>query len=384
MSDLDIGIPFSDTSSSEPGRHRRRRRRRGRTGVALTVVLAIFGGLVLSGWWGYGQIRDYLATPDYAGTGSGEVVVAIKAGDTATDIGNTLYKADVVKSAKAFVEAAQADPDSQGLQPGSYAVKKRMAAREALLLLLTPESKIFKRFTVPEGKSVIQTLAIISKATAIPLADLQKAAKDPAALGVPTWARADPSRPLVLEGFLFPNTYDVQPDDTPVTILTAMVRQTVDVMAQVEFGGRASQLNLSQYEALTVASLVEGEGIPSDFGKIARVVYNRVAEAMPLEFDSTTNYGRELKGQPRKPSGKFSAAELRDPANPYRTHGRQGLPPGPIANPGKAALDAAVTPPGGPWLFFVRIDKQGNYAFAVTLAEHEANIARSRANGAFE
>lgn len=383
MSDLDIGIPFSETSA-EPGRHRRPGGGRGRTVVAFTVVLAIFGGLALSGWWGYGKLRDYFATPDYVGTGSGEAVVAIKPGDTATDIGNTLYQADVVKSAKAFVEASQADPDSQKLQPGSYAVKKRMAAREALLLLLTPESKIFKRFTVPEGKSVIQTLAIISKATAIQLADLQKAAKDPAALGVPTWARSDPSKPLVLEGFLFPNTYDVQPDDTPTTILTAMVRQALEVMEQDGFADRASQLALSQYEALTVASLVEGEGIPSDFGKIARVVYNRVEAAMPLEFDSTTNYGRELKGQPRKTSGRLSTAELNDPSNPYRTHGRQGLPPGPIANPGKAALDASVTPPEGPWLFFVRIDKKGNSAFAVTNAEHEANIARSKANGAFE
>jgi UPF0755 protein len=143
-------------------------------------------------------------------------------------------------------------------------------------------------------------------------------------------------------------------------------------------------MNLSAYEALIVASLVEGEGIPSDFAKIARVVYNRLKEPMPLEFDSTTNYGRELAGKPRKSSAQFTRAELRDPSNPYRTHDKPGLPPGPIANPGKAALDAAVLPAGGPWLYFVRIDKKGNSAFASTLADHEANIARSRKNGAFE
>jgi UPF0755 protein len=388
VNDLDIGIPFSDAEVS-PGRHRRRRKRteRGRglrSVVALGLVVAVFGGLVLGGWWGYGQIKEYFTAPDYAGPGSGEVVVVIKAGDTATDIGNTLYKNEVVKSAKAFVEAAQADSESQNLQPGSYRLRKQMKATDALTLLLTPDSKIFKRFTVPEGKSVIQTLAIISKEAQIPLAQLQAAAKNPKVLGVPDWARPTPAAPLVLEGFLFPDTYDVQPGDTPTTILASMVRATNAVMAEDEFERRAAAMNLSAYEALIVASLVEGEGIPSDFAKIARVVYNRLKEPMPLEFDSTTNYGRELAGKPRKSSAQFTRAELRDPSNPYRTHDKPGLPPGPIANPGKAALDAAVLPAGGPWLYFVRIDKTGNSAFASTLADHEANIARSRKNGAFE
>ena len=135
---------------------------------------------------------------------------------------------------------------------------------------------------------------------------------------------------------------------------------------------------------LIVASLVEKESIVSDMPKVARVVYNRLNHKpapMNLEFDSTTNYWRELNGLPRK--FNLTTPELTDPTNQYRTYGLAGLPPGPIGNPGKDALTAAINPTlDQPWIYFVRIDKTGRSEFTDNLAQHQKNIAQAKANGA--
>jgi UPF0755 protein len=133
-------------------------------------------------------------------------------------------------------------------------------------------------------------------------------------------------------------------------------------------------------QALKVASLLEGEGIPDDFPKIARVVYNRLfKEDMPLQFDSTTVYGREIRGVHRQTA--LSQAELNSSEDIYSTYTHKGLPPTPISNPGKAALEAAVAPADGPWLFFVLASEGGHSEFAVTYAEHQRNIEKCKAIG---
>jgi UPF0755 protein len=376
MNDLDIGLPFHDTEEiprSRAARHRRKRQRgreRRRSSVAFIVMILVFGLLAGGAWYGYGKVKGFLKAPDYAGNGTGQAVILVEEGDTATDIANTLFKADVVKSAKAFTNAAEQDTKAQTLQPGTYTLHKQMSAAAALKLMLDPASKSVKRFTVPEGLSSKQVLERISKQAAIPLAQLQSASKDAAALGLPEFAAGNP------EGFLFPDTYELQKDDTAASILKQMVARTLAVMEEDNFVAEAQKRGLTPREALIVASLVEGEGIPEDFAKIARVVYNRLNQDMPLEFDSTTNYGRELAGLPRK--NRFTREELRDPKNAYRTHNKRGLPPGPIANPGKAAFDSSVAPAEGDWLFFVLIDKAGHSAFAVTLGEHETNVEKCK------
>jgi UPF0755 protein len=376
MNDLDIGLPFHDTEEiprSRAARHRRKRQRgreRRRSSVAFIVMILVFGLLAGGAWYGYGKVKGFLKAPDYAGNGTGQAVIQVEEGDTATDIANTLFKADVVKSAKAFTNAAEQDAKAQTLQPGSYTLRKQMSAAAALKLMLDPASKSVKRFTVPEGLSSKQVLERISKQAAIPLAQLQTASKDAAALGLPEFAAGS------AEGFLFPDTYELQKGDTAASILKQMVARTLAVMEEDNFVAEATKRGLTPREALIVASLVEGEGIPEDFAKISRVVYNRLNEEMPLEFDSTTNYGRELAGLPRK--NRFTREELRDPKNAYRTHNKRGLPPGPIANPGKAAFDSSVAPAEGDWLFFVLIDKAGHSAFAVTLPEHENNVEKCK------
>lgn len=394
MTNDDLGLSF-DENESDRGRHRHRRRPGGsgggKTAIALVIVVAILGCIGGGVWYGFDKIQNLLAAPDYNSGGSGEIQVEILANQTATDIGAKLQELDIVKSQKAFVEAAKDNPRSKEIQPGVYRLRKQMRAADALRLLLDrDQSRQLLRFTVPEGKTVIDTLNIIAKETEIPLADFQAAAKDPKALGVPDFwfTRSDgKTAPQSLEGFLFPQTYEFNPGATATDILKEMVAHFIEVATKLKFVERvqSERGGITPHEVLTTASLAQAEaGVSADIGKIARVAYNRtykVRPAMPLQFDVTANYWLQVNGKDPKFSGKLTEAELDDPNNPYNTTSRTGLPVGPINNPGAAAIEGAMNPPAGDWLYFVAIDKNGNSAFANNLADHNKNVRQACANG---
>jgi len=382
---------------AEKGRHRRSYRRkkrggrRGKTFAAFLLALLLLAGLAGGAWYGYDRIHGFFTSPDYSGGGTGEVVVQVKPGETLAEIGNTLVTAGVVKSAGAFVKAAQANSLSQNIQPGSYKLRKQMRASDALTLLLDLKNKVSAKVTIPEGRSAKQTYLLLEKATKIPAAQFEAAAKDPLALKVPDWwfERRD-GKPVTksIEGFLFPDTYEFDPNMTAPQILQKMVDRFLTVTGELKFAERVQRERggISPYEALIVASLAQAEaGNPDDLGKVARVAYNRVYSGKfhcnCLQFDVGVNYYWELTGKPTKASKDMTDADLYDPKNPYATHVKPGLPPTPISNPGKLALQGAMAPPEGAWLFFVAIDKQGHSAFAVTDAEHERNKQIARRNG---
>jgi UPF0755 protein len=135
-----------------------------------------------------------------------------------------------------------------------------------------------------------------------------------------------------------------------------------------------------------VASLSQAEaGNKDDLGKVSRVAYNRLYgddfHCKCLEFDVGINYYYQLTGKKTKSSGQMTDAELFDTKNPYRLHGKDGLTPTPINNPGKAALQGALAPPKGDWLYFVAIDKKGTTAFSVKYSDQVKNEALARKNG---
>jgi len=221
----DLDLAFDE--ESERGRHRHRRRRSGRggdsagrgrggrTAVALLMSLVVVAALAGAVWYGFDKLGDFFKAPDYNSGGTGEVTVQVLENQTAAQIGAELERLDVVKSQKAFVQAAKENPRSKEIQPGVYKLRKQMRASDALLLLLDREtSRQVLRFTIPEGKTVKEVLDIAAKATNIPLADFQAATKDPVAAGVPDWwfNRRD-GKPAAksIEGFLFPQTYEFNP-----------------------------------------------------------------------------------------------------------------------------------------------------------------------------
>ena len=393
MDELDLGFE----EYPERGRHRHRRsaqrppkkkKRRGRSFVALFLTLLLLGGLAGGVWYGWERLQGFFNAPDFNSAGVGEVTVQVKKGDTATDIANTLVTKGVVKSARAFVEAADANPRSKNIQPGFYKLRQQMRARDAVTMLLDLKNKIVTKVTIPEGRSAKQTYDILAKATNIPAAEFAKLAKDPVKLGVPElWFKRSDNKPVAksIEGFLYPQTYKFDPGATAEDMLRTMVNQFVQVAEEIGFMDKVAVLNITPYDALIVASLAQAEaGVPEDIGKIARVAYNRLYKSFDckcLQMDVTVNYWLELNGKPTKTSGQMTESDLHNPNNPWNTHDKQGLPPSPINNPGKVALEGAMDPPAGGWYYFVAIDKQGHSAFAVTLAEHERNLQTARRNG---
>ncbi|MCW2741298.1 MAG: aminodeoxychorismate lyase [Blastococcus sp.] len=350
---------FGEDIPVEPYDHRTGRSRRRRSPFAVLVSLLVLAGLVFGIVVGGQKLLELInpASRDYAGQGSGEVQVRVQDGDTLSDIGRTLVNADVIASVGPFVDAAEADADAVGIQPGVYGMRLQMSGQAALDLLLDPVSRLMSRVTVPEGRTVTQTLTRIAEETGTPVEEWQAAAADPAALGLPAYANGK------LEGFLFPATYDVEPDDAPVDVLRSMVARSVEVLDELQIP-EAARLTV-----VTKASIVQAEaGSVEDMGKVARVLENRLADGMPLQLDTTVNYANNKGGI------TTTDADRQNPS-PYNTYVHPGLPPGAISNPGEDALRAVLHPTPGDWRFFVVVDPDtGDTRFAATKAEHDQNV----------
>jgi UPF0755 protein len=328
----------SDRRREDKDRRRRRRRRLVVPLVALVLVVglgaaALVGGRSLTGRFG--------TAPDFAGAGTGTVLITVNPGDTATDIATTMVDKGVVKSEKAFAKAAEGDPRALGIQPGTYQLHKQMSGASALALILDPAARMLSRVTVPEGLTAKETLALVAKKTSLPAAALQAAARDTAALELPDYAGGK------IEGFLFPETYEVTPDTTAAGLLHDMVAMFKTKVAESGVLEAATAAKLTPYELVTVASLVEKETQQDDErGKVARVIYNRLAQDFYLGVDAAVLYGLG------RSSGGLTQSDL-EKRTPYNNRLVKGLPPTPIANPGLASLEGAAEPEKGPWLYYV-------------------------------
>jgi UPF0755 protein len=378
------------------GRRKERKRRR-RSWFALFMTMVLLAVLGYGVYWGVGKVqsnqsfKEFVAA-DYKAseTSTTEVTITVDPDEGGASIGQTLLSKGVIESRKAFVTAYDAGK-GKSIQPGQYKLKLKMPAADALAVLVDPKNKLTNTFTIPEGMSVIKTLAKLAEATGIPLADFQAAAKDPAKLGVSAgwFSRTDGKQAAgTIEGFLFPDTYNWEPGMSATDILKMMVARFNEVTDSIKFISTVQGTlgGVSPYEALIVASMAQVEGkSDDDFGKIARVAYNRVYKGLVncecLQFDSTTRYYWELQGLPQKET-KDPTANFNDPANPYNTGtSSKGLPIGPVSNPGKAALQGAMAPPAGKWIYFVTVDDKGTTKFSDNDAQFAADRAEACRNG---
>jgi UPF0755 protein len=244
-----------------------------------------------------------------------------------------------------------------------------MQASLAVSLLLNPTSLVSYRVTIPEGFTAAAIVAQIAKKTPITTASLNAALADPTSIGLPAYAKGK------VEGFLFPATYDIAPSETATQALSAMVTRFDQAAGQVGLTKGAKSIGLSPYSVITLASIVQREGLLiADYPKIAEVFINRLDDNMPLGSDATEYY---ILGPNH---GPLTAADLANPS-PYNTRHNLGLPPTPINSPGTAAINAVLHHPSGPLLYFVTIDKAGHTAFATTLSRFNQLVAESEANG---
>ena len=281
--------------------------------------------------------------PDFPGPGSGSVQVQIEAGETLAQIGNNLKALGVVASVDGFIEAANDNPDSSTIAPGAYNLLLEMKSSDAILALLDPANRVVTKVVIPEGKRVTWTIETLATETGIPLADFEAAIAKADSLGLPAYAGGNP------EGFLFPATYEFPPGTTADQMISAMIERFNAEAKAIDLEARAAQMGRTAYEIVIVASLLEVEGHPRDFDKVARVVYNRLLEPMPLQFDSSVNYGLDK-------TDVILTTELLNVDTPYNVYLRPGLPPTPIDSPGAQALEAALNPAAGDWLYFITVD----------------------------
>ena len=379
------------------------RRRRVAAVTALVVLVVVVVGAVLLGSTMWNSLFGDSGGGDYAGDGISDVVIQVHPGDSTTAIGNTLQDQNVVATSQAFVDAASGNAAISAIQPGFYKVRTEIPAANAVNRLADPANRV-GRLVIPEGRQLDDTrdvatdavtdgiFTLISDASCVDLdgdrtcvaaqglSDIAAAA-DPATLSVPAWATdavvalgADHRR---LEGLIAPGTWNIDPSAEPQEILATLISAST---AQYEESGlleTATALNISPYEVLTVASLVQREALPQDFSKVARVIYNRLAEQRTLEFDSTVNYPLDLV-EVATTDGD------RGQATPWNTYVRPGLPATPICSPGQPALAAAEQPEPGDWLYFVTVDLQGTTLFTREYEQHLANIEVAIRNGVLD
>ena len=361
MSDLGLDLEHGRT-------HRgRRKRRRGFGCLSVLVALAVLvGGAYFLFRTGVDALEDRFSAPeDYAGAGAGSVVVEVREGDAASEIADTLLAKDVVKTAEAFTEAAVADPASRGIQVGFYEMQHKMSAEGALEILIDPDNILQNTVAFPEGWTVDQIVAQLAKNTDFSAKRYTRVLRRPGSIGLPSYAEGDP------EGYLFPATYQIRPNATPRSVLTAMVDRYEQAAEDLGLEAGADALGISPHDVMTVASLIQAEArFDKDLPRVSRVIYNRLDEPMPLEFDSTVHYAVGKDGS------VGTSDEDRDVDSPYNTYKVSGLPPTPIMAPGEQAIDAAVNPVDGPWLYFVTTNPDtGETKFAETYDEHLKNKA---------
>ncbi|HLI36001.1 MAG TPA: endolytic transglycosylase MltG [Streptosporangiaceae bacterium] len=352
--------PGGGAAAGRAAPRRPAKRRRPRWLVPLIVTLAILVPLSAGGLYGFRFVQGRYFPADYPGDGSGHVIVQVRSGDTATAVGQRLLRLGVVASVRAFVLAAEHSSDQTGLEPGFYRLHRHMKASLAFRTLLNPASRVQVAVTIPEGWRVSQIVAALGGRSGIPASDYTKALADPAALGLPPYAHGNP------EGYLFPATYEIQPGMNATSVLKAMVARFSQAAAGLHLTREAARVHLTPGQVIIVASLIQAEGGRiSDYPKIAEVIYNRLARNMKLQLDSTVMYALHAYGI------LASTQQLRV-ASPYNTYLHTGLPPGPIDNPGAAAIRAALHPEIGSYLYFVTVNpRTGQTEFTASQAVFE-------------
>jgi len=328
--------------------------------LVVVVVVAMAG----FGWW----VRGRLNTPfrDFAGE---EVFVSIPQGSSVASIGNRLVAAGVLPDPWTFRLAARFTGADRRLQAGEYrfagestplVVMERLAAGDVYSLGLT----------FPEGLTVSEMAETFARSGLGTAKDFIGAASDPLLVA----ERGSGLRSL--EGYLFPDTYPTPRTASADDIVHAMLAR-FDQVFTPELRALATERGWSVHQALTLASLVEKETARADERPIVAAVYlNRLKIDMPLQCDPTVVYALMLA---RRWDGNIRKADLQT-SSPYNTYRVRGLPPGPIASPGRASIEAALKPADVPYLYFVSRN-DGSHVFAATLAEHNRNVQRFQGAG---
>jgi UPF0755 protein len=326
-----------------------------------------------------GQLADPMAPVDPNDPST--QVVTISQGATANDIGAQLQQRGLVRSSLAFRFAADQAGVGSSLAAGDYELSKSMSTPEIIQVLAKGEVKRGLVATIPEGWRSEQIADRLEASGFAHRSDFLQAVATPQSVpGVEVLPQPTPQR---LEGYLFPETYEVpQPvsGNRAADLMVHMFSQRIGDALKTP-----SESGLSPQQVITLASIVEREAkVPSERATIASVYLNRLSKNMPLQADPTVQYAVATRDGPAAAAYNYwrdlTPNDLQI-ASPYNTYLNTGLPPGPICNPGEASIKAVLQPAKTDYLYFVaNSDGSGTHLFARTLDEHNANVARASAS----
>lgn len=323
------------------------------------VVLLLLAGLGAAAvaWW----FVQGLDTP-YRGFTGAEQFVEIPPGSSTQAIGRTLAAAGVVSDELTFRIAVMTSHQGARLQAGEYRFAEALTPR-AVIERLARGDVFVRRITFPEGLTVAEMAALFAQKGFGTAADFRHAAANAAPI-----RDLDPEAPD-LEGYLFPETYTL-PRSATAEVLVARMVQRFRAVADEAFRARAAGQGLTLRQAVSLAALVEKETAdPAERPLVAAVYRNRLRIGMPMQADPTLIYALVRAG---RYDGNIHKADLQFDSR-YNTYRYPGLPPGPIAAPGRASLEAAVAPADVAHLYFVSRN-DGTHVFAATLPEHNRNV----------
>jgi UPF0755 protein len=350
------------------------------TSFVVVVAFILVAGWV--GWWYLQRVQ-----PDASGEAPVQVVdFTVAATDSVETIAGRLEDAGLIADQSVFLWYVERKGGLE-IVPGFYELRTNDHIGNVLARLQTPPDQTYQRVTFPEGFTVEQMATRLAEAQPRIQPEAFIAASQ--SLDVPSVLR--PDGVTSLEGLLFPDTYQVSNADNAAQVVERMVALMERVAVEQEgIVDGAATLGLTPYEVIVVASLIEREArLAEDRPKIARVIYNRLFLGMNLEIDASSYYQND-RATP--------FPELRQQDSPYNLYMYPGLPPTPIANPGRAAIQAALNPSPNPpagdplcvdlpdptrcyFLFYVLANEEGGHAFAATYEQHLANIEAARAAG---
>lgn len=350
--------------------------------VALIVVLAT---LCMAGVAVAVVVNQALTYPDTPHAGSAQpIAVPIERGMSFPRIASLLHERGVIDKPRWFRLYAMQRGVTTKVRSGDYELRGDMTPRQILDELLAGVEEESVRVTIPEGLHMLEIFELIAKAGVAPAAELEKVARDPAFLS------AHGIDGDTADGYLFPDTYQFRVPSRPEQVLDTMITQHRLVWDRIrrehakDIDQMRRKLGWSDRDILVMASIVEKEAaVDSERPRIAQVFINRLTSPSftprNLDTDPTIRYGCMIpltKSEGcRKwdPTQRLRRAQLDDKDNPYNTYQHEGLPPGPICNPGEAALRATVNPDGSNFFYFVARN-DGTHVFSRTRQEHERAV----------
>ena len=307
-----------------------------------------------------------LAPTAPAPAGEEDAYVTVRSGMSADDVADMLEKRGIIQSRLKFWLAAKMNGADGTFKVGTYALHTNMEPRDVLQVLVEGNT-VQVRFTIPEGFTVEDIARRLDAKGIVKQAAFLQAAKHYAPYD---YIEKNDQARYYAEGFLFPDTYEVDGDITVDGILSMMSRD-FDQRLTRKMRERAKEENLSIYELIILASLVEKEArYEEDRALIAQVFLKRLAVGMPLQSDATLQY---LLDAPKE-DVTYKDTEM---DSPYNTYQHRGLPPGPVANPGTASIEAVLWPADTDYLYFVA-DRDGHNYYSHTYEEHDAIVQQVR------